>query len=61
MSIVRYNDIKQYWATSLFEGNSTLQNTLSQNKFQLICANVSFADPDSYNHVSASKDPLWHS
>jgi len=61
MSIISYNDIEQYWASSIFQGHPTYSNTMGHNQLQLIRSLLCFVNSNSYNHEVASKDPLWHS
>ena len=61
MSIIRLNDIKQYWADSAFMGHETFKIMISRMDFQNICANIPLHDLNVYDHDLASSDPLWHS
>jgi hypothetical protein len=61
MSIIRYNDIGQYWSGNLLEGHAAFKNTMSRNNFELIRSLLCFSDPASYDNEFSSKDPLWHS
>jgi hypothetical protein len=61
MSVIRYNDIGQYWSTKVLEGHAAFRNTMSRNKFELIRSLLSFYDRESYDANLSSLDPLWHS
>jgi hypothetical protein len=59
MSLLRYNDIKKYWAEGSFVGHETFRDTMSRNRFQEIRSCISFLSPKAYDAATAHDDPLW--
>jgi hypothetical protein len=56
MSLLKYNDIKQYWAEGCFLGHEIIRGTMSRTRFQQIRASVCL---QSYDGQTAANDPLW--
>mmetsp|Transcript_13330 Transcript_13330/g.19112 ORF Transcript_13330/g.19112 Transcript_13330/m.19112 type:complete len:325 (-) Transcript_13330:473-1447(-) len=61
MSFCQYNRIKVFWSKAIFTGHPTFKETMSRNVFQCILSSITLQDLSSYDHDSASNDPLWHS
>lgn len=59
MSIIRINDIKNYWRSDMFCGQRDFQETMSRENFMNIRSNLVLRDPNQYDHEVASADPLW--
>ena len=59
MSIVKYNDIKKYWAEGAFLGHSTFIDTMSRTRFQEIRGSISLSSRSHYDGDTANDDPLW--
>ena len=59
MSLLRFNDIKKYWATGSFLGSDTFRTTMSRDRFIRIWSCVCFRSPTSYDADEANDDPLW--
>ena len=58
-SIVRMNDLKDYWSTEIFLGNHDFQRVMSRGKFLQIRSELRLYP--FYDSELAHKDPLWHS
>jgi hypothetical protein len=61
MSFCQYNRIEEFWSKAIFTGHPTFKETMSRNVFQCIRSSITLRDLSSYDHDSASSDPLWHS
>jgi len=61
MSLLKFNDIKKYWAKGSFLGHETFRETMSRNRFQKIRASVRFISKAAYDPEGAASDPLWYS
>mmetsp|Transcript_10872 Transcript_10872/g.15911 ORF Transcript_10872/g.15911 Transcript_10872/m.15911 type:complete len:303 (+) Transcript_10872:618-1526(+) len=59
MSIIRLNDISDFWCKSMFLGQSDFSNVMSRDDFESIRGSLKFYP--KYDHDLASVDPLWHS
>jgi len=59
MSLMKFNDIKKYWARGSFLGHETFRSTMSRSRFQDIRSCVRFSSKQSYDSDGASTDPLW--
>ena len=59
MSIIRYNDIAEYWKTDMFYGHEDFINTMSRNNFREIRLKIIFHPSNSVDHKVKSQDPLW--
>lgn len=59
MSLLRFNDIKKYWATGSFLGSETFRTTMSRDRFISIRSCICFRSPTSYDADEANDDPLW--
>jgi hypothetical protein len=58
MSLVKYNDIKSYWASGCFVGHDTFQDCMSRTRFQNIRSAVQFSAQSTYDANMAHNDPL---
>jgi hypothetical protein len=59
MSLVKYNDIKSYWASGCFVEHDTFRDCMSRTRFQNIRSAVRFSAQSSYDANMAHNDPLW--
>ena len=63
MSLVGYNQIRDFWAEGLFVGHDDFKNAMSRNRFGEIRSHIKihppFMDKDDPNINKT--DPLWHS
>ncbi len=59
MLIVRYNDIKIYWAEGAFLGHSTFSETMPPTRFQEIHGAIPLMLQSSYDRNTANDDSLW--
>ena len=56
MSIVKLNDISDYWSTAMFLGHKDFSNVMSRDDFESIRSSLKFYP--TYDHDVASQDPL---
>jgi hypothetical protein len=61
MSLLKFNDIKKYWAKGSCLGHETFRETMSHNRFQKIRASVRFISKAAYDPEGAASDSLWYS
>jgi hypothetical protein len=59
MSLVKYNDIKSYWALGCFVGHDTFCDCMSRTRFQNIQSAVQFSAQSTYDANMAHNNPLW--
>lgn len=60
-SLVSVNDLKDYWCKEMFSGQVDFKTTMGRDEFLEIRRNIVLCHPNSYDHVVASNDPIWHS
>ena len=63
MSLVGYNQIKDFWAEGLFLGHDDFKNAMSRNRFSEIRSHIKIHPPfmDKQDPNINKNDPLWHS
>ena len=59
MSLMRCNNIYDYWSHKKFFGSHDIKSAMSRNMFTKIRSSLGFYP--MYDDEVASKDPLWHS
>jgi hypothetical protein len=59
MSLVKYNDIKSYWASGCFVGHDTFRDCMSRTGFQNIRSAARFSAQSTYDANMAHNNPLW--
>jgi hypothetical protein len=59
MSLVSMSEIRDYWKTGRFQGQSDFRDTMSYKDFQAIRGALQFHPPDEYERVDHDNDPLW--
>jgi hypothetical protein len=59
MSLVKYNDIKSYWASGCFVGHNTFRDCMSRTHFLNIRSAVQFSEQSTYDANMDHNDPLW--
>jgi hypothetical protein len=59
MSLVKFNEMKKYWARGSFLGHETFRDTMSRKRFLEIRSCVRFYSQEEYDPQTASEDPLW--
>lgn len=60
LSLIKYNDIDEYWREQMFQGHADLKKTLSRDEFSSIRSHLRLRPP-VYCHDGAHTDPLWNS
>ena len=59
MSLIRLNDISDYWAKGMFLGHADFMHVMSRDDFESIRGSLKFYP--AYDGTLALVDPLWHS
>ena len=62
-SLLRMNEIKEYWSTGPFMGNETFKNSMTRKRFIDIRTHITFRAPKEQERdlQGQQDDPLWHS
>ena len=61
MSVVKFNQIQDYWSNDRFLGHPDFQDTMGRQRFTDIRRFLIFRNPRINRYNEPSEDPLWHS
>lgn len=61
MSLIRLRQIKHYWSTKMFLGQSDFKALMSRNRFEAIRGAIRLVLTENVTPQLRGEDPLWHS